>query len=333
MKKLSVALLLLASSMTLHAQHGGGSEMTTNPWWIGGGAGMNVWKFEHTGFYAGLEAGRWMSPVYGLSLRLSAFAVNGQQSDAFGLSALGTVTLDWTNLGGEVPGGIHFYTPLSAGAVYLMDDSRDRGSFAMSAALGLRYGFRKMDLFGEVGLMAMRYMETGVMPTITLGLRFSLPSQKEPSYPLKKRVSILSDDWEPLGLVDDMLYTNEDLHLPALVIRFSREDDDLNDNALRQLNLFASQVDAMGWDEGYYIIATADDAYASLKQKRRLCELRCRAVYKALVDNFGVDEYRLQVLPNGGYSEFAHQHSEQMVLIIQRTPDTEEVVERWISTY
>jgi hypothetical protein len=52
-----------------------------------------------------------------------------------------------------------------------------------------------------------------------------------------------------------------------------------------------------------------------------------------LIKDFGVDKGRLKMLPDGGFSEYEHQYSERMVLIIQHTPETQEVLERWIPTY
>ena len=394
-KRLSLMLLMLAGAVTLHSQHGGGSDQTASPWWIGAGVGVNTWvgdeeessarwNMDRPGFLFGLEAGRWMSPELGLSLRLSAFSVHGksrnaqhplidysglvmtdgqvpyQPFDAFGLAVSVTMSVDWTNLGVEKMGGLHFYSPLSVGAAFLMggqknpDDTdhqlnglRAQGSFALSAGLGLRYGLGAVELFGEAGMSIIGSAvdwspEDGsgidMMPSLSLGLRYALPSRGErrhdSDYQNSRYNKVVSKSgFEPHGLVDDMLSTNEQLHLPATVVKFTSEDDVLSDKAFRQLNLFVSQMDALGGDELFYIIGTADNARKSQAHNRKLCVRRCQAVYDALVGEFGVDGKRLRMLPGGGLSEYAHQYGEQMVLIIQRTPETEEVVERWISTY
>ena len=66
---------------------------------------------------------------------------------------------------------------------------------------------------------------------------------------------------------------------------------------------------------------------------RRLCRNRSQEVYEALTEDFGVAKNRLRMLPDGGFSEYEHQYSERMVLIIQHTPETEEVLQRWIPTF
>ncbi len=389
-KSLSMVMLLVASAVTLHGQHGGGSEKEVSPWWASVGAGMNVWcgneeeaSVDGPGFLFGVEVGRWMAPQWGLSLRLSALSVHAQTRSAmhpmidftglamtagqypyqpfavFGLSAMATATVDWSNLGGEEIGGWHLYSPFSVGGFFLMgrqenpadaehlpEEMRASGSCALSAAIGLRYGFSKIEVYGEAGMMFTgggvdwSPEESGgidMMPMLSLGLRFALPSRETNryiyDYHLQNDNDLAWADREPHGLVDDMLYTNEQLHLPTAVIKFAAESNSLDDKALRQLNLFVSQIDALDWFESFYIIGSADDSRMAESDNIKLCESRCQAVYKALVGEFGVDDSRLILLPGGGFSEYAHQYGERMVLLIQRTPETEEVVERWISSY
>ena len=140
-------------------------------------------------------------------------------------------------------------------------------------------------------------------------------------------------DRVPKGLIDDMLATNEQLHLPVAVVRFAVDDDELDNKALRQLSLMVSHIESTKGDSGFYIIATADDASESQRHNRKLCRRRSKEVFEALTEDFGVDKRRLRMLPDGGFSEYEHQYSERMVLIIQHTPETQEVVERWIPTY
>lgn len=346
MKRLTVIVFVLVGTVTLHGQHGGGSDMQASPWWVGLGAGVNAWigdeegadvhwNGSHPGFQLGLEIGRWMSPKWGLSLRASTFSLNSPSRSLFGMSALATVTLDWSNFDGEELGGLHIYTPLSAGAAFASDDSSTEGSFVVSSAVGLRYGFGKIDLFGEAGVGVAKFGTFCVMPSFTLGVRFALPSRRVSTYVPSSRSMMLDSEQkeEPRGLVDDMLATNEELHLPVAVVHFAEDESTLDENAYQQLNIFVSQMENADWFTEYYIISTADDAHASQRHNRKLCERRCQEVFDALVDDFEVERYRLLLLPDGGLSEYAHQQSEQMVIVIQRTPETEEVVERWISSY
>jgi len=137
----------------------------------------------------------------------------------------------------------------------------------------------------------------------------------------------------PKGLIDDMLATNEQLHLPVAVVRFAADEDELDTKALRQLNVIVSQIKSAEGETEFYIIASADDAKASQRHNRKLCRKRSQEVYEALTEEFGVDKSRLKMLPDGGFSEYEHQYSERMVLIIQHTPETEEVLQRWVSTF
>lgn len=137
----------------------------------------------------------------------------------------------------------------------------------------------------------------------------------------------------PKGLIDDMLATNEKLQLPVAVVRFAVDDDELDNNALRQLNQMVTQMEMTDKDAEFYIIASADDANESQRHNRKLCRNRSREVYEALTEDFGVAKNRLKELPDGGFSEYEHQYSERMVLIIRHTPETEEVLQRWIPTF
>ena len=137
----------------------------------------------------------------------------------------------------------------------------------------------------------------------------------------------------PNGLIDDMLTTNEHLHLPVAVVRFAFDDDELDNKALRQLNLLVTQIEMSKGESEFYIIASADDAKESQRHNRKLCRRRSQEVYETLTEDFGIDKRRFRMLPDGGFSEYEHQYSERMVLIIQHTPETQEVIERWIPTY
>lgn len=349
MKRLSIVILMLATTVTMYGQHGGGSDKTESPWWVGLNAGANV----NPGWQLGLEVGRWMSPEWGLSARMSTL-------DAHVLTATATLTMDWSNLNGVRVGGWHLYTPLSAGAAvlwgehadaadvtYALGELRTTGTYVFSAALGLCYRGRQMETFVEIGAMTFgtnvdwpSVESTGidVVPVASLGVRYVLPSKEVRRYIPGNSQSDLEAETseagrEPKGLVDDMLLTNERLHLPAVAIRFPVDGSELDDNAMRQLNLFLTQLDALEDDKDFYILASADVATASEAHNKKLCERRCRSVYEVLVNDFGVDASRLRVLSGGGYSEYEHQFTEQMVLIIQHTSETEEVVERWIPSY
>lgn len=352
MKRLSVIVLLFFGVTALHAQHAGNSDRIASSWWFGLGGGANYWMssdesklsfdLERLGYQVDIELGSWLNPVWGLSLRMSAFSFQGPTYKPWGASALLTLTLDWTNISGHKPGGCHFYTPLGVGAAGSMNDSQFKVSYALSGALGLRYGFGsgKVELFGEVGARVMGANldwssgdnSIGLLPTLTVGMRFAMPSHRKISY-IPDHQHTLEAGSEPRGLLDDMLATNEQMKLPVTIVRFPEESTTLDDNALRQLNLFVSQAEAVDWFAEFYIIGSADSPRASQRHNRKLCKSRCEAVKEALVDDFGIKDYRLVILPDGGFEEYAHQHSNQMVLIIQHTPETEEVIERWISNY
>ena len=69
------------------------------------------------------------------------------------------------------------------------------------------------------------------------------------------------------------------------------------------------------------------------RKNRKLCQRRCEAVYQMLVKECGVSKKRLVMLPDGGWQEYAPQRSRNIVMLVQRTPDIDEVMERWVPVY
>jgi hypothetical protein len=137
----------------------------------------------------------------------------------------------------------------------------------------------------------------------------------------------------PAGLADDMLATNERLHLPAAVIAFEYEKDDLDVTALRQLEAVAAMIAAASDDARFYIIATADAEKASQRHNLKLSTSRCDAIASVLTKSHEVNPSRLVSIPAGGLDENPRQQARQMAIVILCTPDTRDVVERWYANY
>ena len=137
---------------------------------------------------------------------------------------------------------------------------------------------------------------------------------------------------EPMGLLDDMLLTASQQHLPATVIHFDADDADLSDHAWRELSAAADLMAAAGDDAVFYLVGSADNARESDRVRRKLATKRCRKVFEALV-SLGVKKESLKFLLDGGFMEVAPQQGRGMVLVIMRTRDTEDVVARWIPQY
>ena len=55
-------------------------------------------------------------------------------------------------------------------------------------------------------------------------------------------------------------------------------------------------------------------------------------VYKRLVDDNKVNKNRLIVTPLGGITDYEPQENNRMGMLILRTPETEEIVNRWLAT-
>lgn len=140
-------------------------------------------------------------------------------------------------------------------------------------------------------------------------------------------------DYAPTGLFDDMLDLDGRRHLPSEAISFGYNSDVLNGLARRKLMAFARVIKNSPKSEVFYIIGSVDSRKKSPRQSRKLCKRRCEAVYQMLVKECGVPKRRLVMLPDGGWQEYAPQRGRNTVVIIQGTPDSDEVLERWIPRY
>ena len=136
----------------------------------------------------------------------------------------------------------------------------------------------------------------------------------------------------PQGLLDDMLFTEEQLQLPSAVVAFGRDNSDLDEQAERQVASVAAMMEGHP-DVRFYLLGSYDNDHASLREAGKLCQRRCQAVRDGLVRRYGVDPSRLLMLPEGGLSQEKPQRAAQMVLVIACTRETEAVVQRWVISY
>ncbi len=140
-------------------------------------------------------------------------------------------------------------------------------------------------------------------------------------------------DYVPTGLIDDILDIDSRRHLLSEAISFGNNSDVLNGMARRKLMAFASLIKSSPKSDVFYIIGAVDSRKNTSRKNRKLCQRRCEAVYQMLVKECGVSKKRLVMLPDGGWQEYAPQRSRNIVMLVQRTPDIDEVMERWVPVY
>lgn len=137
-------------------------------------------------------------------------------------------------------------------------------------------------------------------------------------------------NYRPNTLIDELLDMNEALNLPCTVVYFELDKYNLDYNARLRLQSFASKVHKLSDTIEFYMIGAADSLTGSIPHNQWLSERRCEAAYNMLTHNFNLSGNQLIQVYAGGINDYTPQEHNRMVLIIQRTPVTEEIVERWL---
>ena len=131
-------------------------------------------------------------------------------------------------------------------------------------------------------------------------------------------------------LIDELIDINKVLELPQATVYFQLDKYDLDYNARKHLQDFVKQAKLHSDTIEYYMIGAADSLTGSISHNQWLSERRCEAAYKLLTENFGFSGNQLIPIYAGGINDYDPQENNRMVLVIQRTPVTEEIVDRWI---
>lgn len=134
----------------------------------------------------------------------------------------------------------------------------------------------------------------------------------------------------PNTLIDELMDINNVLKLPSTVVYFELDKYYLDYNARKKLQDFANEAKSLDDTIEFYMIGAADSLTGSIPHNQWLSEKRCGAAHDMLVKNFGLSENQLIRVYAGGINDYTPQENNRMVLVIQRTPVTEEIVDRWI---
>lgn len=137
----------------------------------------------------------------------------------------------------------------------------------------------------------------------------------------------------PVNIIEDLLQSNEELGLPATIIYYQLDRYDIDYNGRKKLQKFAKELNSIDDTIEYYVIGAADSITGSIRHNQWLSERRCEAAYNILVNDFDVSSNQLLLMPVGGIMEYDPQENNRMALIIQRTPQTEEIVNKWMEKY
>ena len=138
------------------------------------------------------------------------------------------------------------------------------------------------------------------------------------------------NDTPPVNVMEDLLNANEKLNLPATIVYYQLDRYEIDYNGCKRLQHFAKEINALDDTLEYYIVGAADSLTGTIRHNQWLSEKRCRAAYDMLVDHYDVDRNQFLLVPVGGIMEYDPQEYNRIALIIQRTPETEEIINRWI---
>lgn len=138
---------------------------------------------------------------------------------------------------------------------------------------------------------------------------------------------------EPVNVIEDLLQSNESWGLPATIVYYQLDKYDVDYNGRKKLQKFAKEVNVLDDTIEYYVIGAADSITGSIRHNQWLSERRCEAAYNILVNDYNVSSNQLLLMSVGGIMEYDPQENNRMALIIQRTPQTEAIVDKWMKKY
>ena len=135
---------------------------------------------------------------------------------------------------------------------------------------------------------------------------------------------------QPKNIFDELLGVNEVLNLPATIVYYQLDKYDLDYNACKRLEDFAKEARQLDDTIEFYIIGAADSVTGSIRHNQWLSERRAEAAYNMLVNNYSLNANQLIQVHAGGIDVYDPKENNRMAMVIQRTPITEEIVERWL---
>ena len=133
----------------------------------------------------------------------------------------------------------------------------------------------------------------------------------------------------PRNVIDELLNANEVLNLPAAIVYYQLDKWNLDYNASKRLEDFYKESRQLDDTIEFYIIGAADSVTGSIRHNQWLSEHRSKAAFDKLVE-LGMSANQLVPVSIGGIMHYDPKENNRMALVIQRTPVTEEIVERWL---
>ena len=138
-----------------------------------------------------------------------------------------------------------------------------------------------------------------------------------------------SGRYRPANVIEELINLIPIHNIPASIVYFQLDKYNIDFNGHRRLQNFAKELSQMDDTVEFFVIGAADSATGSVKRNQWLSERRSEAVYNALVNHYHADRNQLIMVPVGGIAEYEENENNRMTLVILRTPETEEIINRW----
>lgn len=131
-------------------------------------------------------------------------------------------------------------------------------------------------------------------------------------------------------LHEELLDSNQVYCLPTTIVYFKLDKADLDYNGIKKLEDLAREVKDISDTARFYVIGAADSLTGSARHNQRLSERRCKTVADMLVKQCGIKRENIEIIAVGGVMQYDTKENNRMAMVIQDTPETRNIVDRWI---
>lgn len=142
--------------------------------------------------------------------------------------------------------------------------------------------------------------------------------------------SVQNNNQRPQNIIEELLDINDVLNLPATIVYYQLDKYDIDYNGRKKLQIFAKEVNKLDDTIEYFIIGAADSLTGSRRHNDWLSDRRCEAAYNYLVKYCDASANQFVLVPVGGINVYDPKEYNRIALIIQRTPTTQTIVDRWM---
>lgn len=138
-----------------------------------------------------------------------------------------------------------------------------------------------------------------------------------------------TNTFQPTNIFEDLVRKNESLNLPSTVVYFELDKYNIDLYSRRKLQNFVHRVSQLPDTLEFYVIGAADSLTGSIRHNQWLSERRSEVVYKMMIKEYGANKNQFITIPVGGITAYEPKEYNRMTLVILRSPEVDEIIERW----